>query len=67
MGTTIGVASQGPAVADATAYTAHSAGAVTVTSTAATDLDTTAAQVAILTTKVNALLAALRDAKVIAT
>lgn len=49
------------------AYTPHSSGGVTVTSTAATDLDTTAAaldtlvtEVGTLTTKVNNLLAKLR-------
>jgi len=75
MATSIGVAYQGAAVADSsapTAYSAHSSGATPVTSDAATDLDTTAAaletlrdEVAALTTKHNALLAALRDAKVI--
>ena len=62
----IGVAFQADAVADATSYTAHAAGGTTVTSNAATDLDTTAAQVAVLTTKVNAILAALRAAKIVA-
>lgn len=57
----LGVMTSVDAVADATAYTAHAAGATTVTSNAATDLDTTAAQVVILTTKVNAILAALRE------
>ena len=62
-----GVAESALPVADATAYTAHSSGATPVTSNAATDLDTTAAQVAVLTAKVNALLAALRAAKIIDT
>lgn len=74
---TVGCAQQGAAVANAsapTAYSAHSSGATPVTSNAATDLDTTAAaletlrdEVATLTTKVNSLLAALRDANVIDT
>ena len=49
-------------LANVTAYTAHDSGAVTVTSEAATDLDTTAAQVALLTTKLNSLLTKLRAA-----
>jgi len=57
----LGVAMSVDAVADATAYTAHAAGATPVTSDAATDLDTTAAQVAVLTTSVNAILTALRE------
>lgn len=67
---------QASAIADAaapTAYTAHASGATAVTSNAATDLDTTAAalatlrgEVATLTTKVNAIIAALESAKVIA-
>ena len=60
-GKALGVSISVDAVADATAYTAHSSGATPVTSDAATDLDTTAAQVAILTTKVNAILTALRE------
>lgn len=67
MPTTVGVAQCGDAVADVASYTAHSSGATTVTSNAATDLDTTAAQVALLTTKLNALLAALRTANIINT
>ena len=63
----IGCAYKADAVADATAYSAHASGATTVTSNAATDLDTTAAQVAVLTTKVNAILAALRAANMIKT
>jgi len=65
-----GVLKQAVAVGDAaapTAYLAHSSGGITVTSTAATDLDTTAAaletlrnETAALTTKVNDLLATLR-------
>ena len=57
----LGVAMSIDAVANATAYTAHSSGATGVTSDAATDLDTTAAQVAVLTTTVNAMLTALRE------
>ena len=57
----LGVAMSVDAVADATAYTAHAAGVTPVTSDAATDLDTTAAQVAVLTTSVNAILTALRE------
>ena len=60
-GSALGVSMSVDAVASATAYTAHSSGSTTVTSDAATDLDTTAAQVAILTTKVNAILTALRE------
>jgi hypothetical protein len=55
-----------------TAYSAHASGAVTVTSNAATDLDTTAAALATLVTevtaiedKLNALLAKLRTAGII--
>jgi hypothetical protein len=68
-GTTPG---QGENVADAsapTAYSAHASGSTTVTSNAATDLDTTAAalatlrgEVAALTTKFNSLLASLEAA-----
>lgn len=63
------------AVADqgaVTAYTAHAAGAVPVTSNAATDLDTTAAglatavtQLASLRAKVNDLLAKLRTSGIL--
>jgi len=56
MSKTLGVAQSIGPVTAATAYTAHAAGATPVTSNAATDLDTTAAQVAILTTKVNELI-----------
>ena len=59
-------------VAAPSAYSAHAAGAVAVTSNAATDLDTTAAAVATLVTevtaienKLNALLAKLRTAGII--
>lgn len=58
---TLGVATSIDAVSDATAYTAHSSGTTPMTSDAATDGDTTAAQVAILTTKVNEILTALRE------
>jgi hypothetical protein len=67
---------QGAAVADAVApaaYSAHASGAVTVTSNAATDLDTTAAalaalraEVAAIVVVVNALIASLETSKVIA-
>jgi hypothetical protein len=57
----LGVMKSVDSVADATAYTAHSSGSTGVTSDAATDLDTTAAQVVILTTTVNAILTALRE------
>jgi hypothetical protein len=60
-GKALGVSMSVDAVAAATGYTAHSSGATPVTSDAATDLDTTAAQVAILTTKVNAVLTALKE------
>ena len=65
MGAMLGSAESIGTVADATAYTAHAAGATPVTSNAATDLDTTAAQVAVLTTKVNELLAAMRAVNLI--
>lgn len=65
------------AIADAAApaaFTAPASGAVTVTSAAATDLTTTAdavatlrGEVATLTTKVNALLAALRTSGALTT
>ncbi len=58
---------QQAAEANATAYTAHASGGTTVTSNAATDLDTTAAQVAILTTTLNSLLVKLRTHGIIAT
>lgn len=74
-GTTV-MAGQQSAIADhaaITAYSAHASGATTVTSNAATDLDTTAAglatAVAELTTlraKVNAIIAALEAAGIIA-
>ena len=67
---------QGANVADATApaaYSAHASGATTVTSNAATDLDTTSAalatlrgEVATLTTKFNAVLASLEAAGLMA-
>ena len=60
-GKALGVSMSVDAVSAATSYTAHSSGITTVTSDAATDLDTTAAQVAILTTKVNAVLTALKE------
>lgn len=73
--TQAGPIKKGAAVADhaaITAYTAHASGAVTVTSNAATDLNTTAAALATavseltsLRAKVNALLAELRTAGVI--
>lgn len=52
------VGAQGASITDPTAitsYTAHAAGGVTVTSNAATDLDTTAAAVAILEDEVTTL------------
>ena len=58
---TLGVAVSIDAVADLSAYTAHSSGSTPVTSDAATDLDTTAAQVAENTLKINAILTALRE------
>lgn len=71
------IGSQQAAEANAAAptnYTAHAAGAVPVTSNAATDLDTTAAalatledEVTALTNKVNSLLAKLRTHGIIAT
>ena len=53
-------------IAAAAAYTAHDSGATAVTSDAATDLDTTAAAVAALTIKVNALITALKAANILA-
>lgn len=44
-----------------TAYTAHASGAVTVTSNAATDLDTTAAALETLVDEVTTLRAAFND------
>ena len=67
MAESIGTAYKAAAVADLAAYTAHASGSTPVTSNAATDLDTTAAQVAENTAKINAILAALRDANVLAT
>ena len=63
----VGVCFKADAVADLAAYTAHASGATTVTSNAATDLDTTAAQVAENTAKINAILAALRAANLMTT
>lgn len=58
----LGVAMSVDAVADAATYAAPTPEqGVTVTSVAATDLDDAAAQIVILTTAVNAILAALRE------
>lgn len=53
-------------IAAITNYTAHASGATTVTSNAATDLDTTAAALATLEDEVTALRQALIDAGVLA-
>lgn len=59
-GKSIGIPTSMPAISY-TAYTAHAAGAVGVTSAAATDLDTTAAALATLSSKFNTLLTQLRE------
>jgi hypothetical protein len=76
IGTTPVLQAQGANIADhaaPTAYTAHASGGVTVTSNAATDLDTTAAalktlrdEVATVVTKLNAVITALEDAGILA-
>lgn len=60
MSKALGVSISADAVTNVTSYSAHSSGATAVVSAGATDLDTTAAQVELLTTKVNSLLSSLR-------
>ena len=60
MGKMLGIPESMPAVADAstpTAYSAHASGGTTVTSNAATDLDTTAAALATMRTEFAAVVA----------
>lgn len=60
-GKALGVSESMPNITYST-YTAHASGATTVTSNAATDLDTTAAALATLSTAFNTLLTQLRTA-----